>query len=74
MDLIKVLKDISFQINPCEKIGVAGRTGAGKSSLVAALMIIGETEGKIIIDNADIQYLNLQSTRQRISVISHAVS
>jgi ABC-type multidrug transport system fused ATPase/permease subunit len=68
----KVLKDLSFQINPCEKIGVAGRTGAGKSSLVAALMRIGETEGNIIIDNADIQHLNLQSTRQRISVISQS--
>jgi ABC-type multidrug transport system fused ATPase/permease subunit len=59
----KVLKDLSFQINPCEKIGVAGRTGA---------MRIGETEGNIIIDNADIQHLNLQSTRQRISVISQS--
>ncbi|CAB4010093.1 multidrug resistance-associated 4-like [Paramuricea clavata] len=68
----KVLKDLSFQINPGEKIGVAGRTGAGKSSLVAALMRIGEIEGNIIIDNADIQYLNLQSTRQRISVISQS--
>ncbi|CAB3981098.1 multidrug resistance-associated 9 isoform X1, partial [Paramuricea clavata] len=68
----KALKDISFQINPSEKIGVAGRTGAGKSSLVAALMRIGETEGDIIVDNANIAYLNLQSTRQRISVISQS--
>jgi ABC-type multidrug transport system fused ATPase/permease subunit len=35
-------------------------------------MRIGETEGNIIIDNADIQHLNLQSTRQRISVISQS--
>ena len=68
----KALKDISFQINPCEKIGVAGRTGAGKSSLVAALMRIGETEGDIIVDNSNIECLNLQSTRQRISVISQS--
>jgi ABC-type multidrug transport system fused ATPase/permease subunit len=68
----KALKDISFQINPSEKIGVAGRTGAGKSSLVAALMRIGETEGDIIVDNVNIEYLNLQSTRQRISVISQS--
>ena len=68
----KALKDISFQINPSEKIGIAGRTGAGKSSLVAALMRIGETEGDIIVDNMNIEYLNLQSTRQRISVISQS--
>jgi ABC-type multidrug transport system fused ATPase/permease subunit len=68
----KVLKDISFQINASEKIGIAGRTGAGKSSLVATLMRIGETEGDIIVDNANIAYLNLQSTRQRISVISQS--
>ena len=65
-----VLKDLSFQINPSEKIGIAGRTGAGKSSLVATLVRIGDTDGNIIIDNTDIQYLNLQTTRQRISVIS----
>jgi ABC-type multidrug transport system fused ATPase/permease subunit len=67
-----VLKDLSFQINPSEKIGIAGRTGAGKSSLVATLVRIGDTDGNIIIDNTDIQYLNLQTTRQRISVISQS--
>ena len=68
----KVLKDLSFHINPCEKIGIVGRTGAGKSSLVAAMMRIAETEGSITIDNLSIQDLNLISTRQRISVISQS--
>ncbi|XP_028400456.1 multidrug resistance-associated protein 4-like [Dendronephthya gigantea] len=67
-----VLKALSFQINGSEKIGVVGRTGAGKSSIVAALMRIGEIEGSIFIDNADIAYFNLQSTRTRISVVSQS--
>ena len=45
----KVLKNISFKVNPGEKIGIVGRTGAGKSSLVAALMRLALTEGDIII-------------------------
>lgn len=67
-----VLKDLSFEINPSEKIGIVGRTGAGKSSLVAALMRIGETEGNIIIDSLRIEDLNVLSTRGRISVISQS--
>ncbi|CAB3995977.1 multidrug resistance-associated 4-like [Paramuricea clavata] len=68
----KVLKDLSFEINPAEKIGIVGRTGAGKSSLVAALMRIGDIEGNIIIDSVGIEDLNILSTRQRISVISQS--
>lgn len=68
----KVLKNLSFEINKYEKIGIVGRTGAGKSSLVAALMRIAETEGSIIIDNLCIEDLNLVSTRQRVSVISQS--
>jgi ABC-type multidrug transport system fused ATPase/permease subunit len=67
-----VLKDLSFEINPAEKVGIVGRTGAGKSSLVAALMRIGETDGNIIINSLSIEDLNILSTRQRISVISQS--
>ncbi|XP_028403057.1 multidrug resistance-associated protein 4-like isoform X3 [Dendronephthya gigantea] len=68
----KALKDLSFEIKGSEKIGIVGRTGAGKSSLVAALMRIAETEGSIIVDNLDIAHFNPRSTRQRISVISQS--
>ena len=68
----KVLKNLTFEINPSEKIGVVGRTGAGKSSLVAALMRIGLTEGDILIDSLSIEEVNVISTRQRISVISQS--
>ena len=46
-DVPKVLKNISFSVAPKEKVGVAGRTGAGKSSLVAALFRMPEPEGKV---------------------------
>ena len=55
-----------------EKIGIAGRTGAGKSSLVAALMRLAETDGEIIVDDIDIMKLNVMCTRRNISTISQS--
>ena len=66
----EVLKNITFQVNPREKIGVAGRTGAGKSSLVSALFRMPDPKGEILIDGEAIGELNVQSTRQVISVIT----
>ena len=66
----EVLKKLSFTIEPEEKLGIAGRTGAGKSSLVAALMRMPEPAGRILIDGLDVQQLNLPSYRSRVSVIS----
>ena len=43
------LNNISFIVAPKKKVGVAGRTGAGKSSLVAALFRMPEPEGKVRI-------------------------
>lgn len=66
----QVLKNISININPKEKIGVAGRTGAGKSSLVSALFRMPEPAGNIYIDELALSSLNAQSTRPVISVIT----
>ncbi|EDO48176.1 predicted protein [Nematostella vectensis] len=65
----QVLKDVTFSIEPQQKIGIAGRTGAGKSSIVASLMRMPEATPGIQIDGVDICGLNLQSTRQAVSVI-----
>lgn len=65
-----ILKNLSFEVNASEKIGIAGRTGAGKSSLVAALMRMAETDGDIIVDNINIMKLNVFSSRRNISIIS----
>ena len=64
------LKNITFKINAAEKIGIAGRTGAGKSSLIAALMRLTETRGEILIDGLNINDFNTTSTRKCVSVIS----
>ena len=66
------LKNITFEVNASEKIGIAGRTGAGKSSLIAALMRLAETRGEILIDGLNINDFNTPSTRKCLSVISQA--
>ncbi|CAL8092157.1 unnamed protein product [Calicophoron daubneyi] len=64
------LKDIQLQIDPGMKVGIVGRTGAGKSSLISAIFRLVEFEiGEIIIDGIDIARLNLQQLRRRISII-----
>lgn len=56
-----VLKGIDIQIEKAEKIGIVGRTGAGKSSLTLCLFrIIEAARGKILIDGVDISQLGLQ--------------
>ena len=67
-----VLKKISLSIKGGAKIGVAGRTGAGKSSLVAALMRMPDADGEIMVDNVRIKEINLQDARQSISVLGQS--
>lgn len=65
-----VLKDISITINPREKIGICGRTGAGKSSLLLALFrIIEPCSGKILIDGVDITKIGLHDLRSSIAIV-----
>ncbi|ELT92552.1 hypothetical protein CAPTEDRAFT_186917 [Capitella teleta] len=66
-----VLRNISCEIHPGEKIGIVGRTGSGKSSLVLSLLrIIEPTSGNILIDRIDIKSLRLHQLRSRITIIS----
>lgn len=64
------LKNLSFKINSSEKVVIAGRTGAGKSSVVSALMRLAKTRGEILIDGLNIKDFDMVSTRKSISVIS----
>ncbi|XP_074269631.1 ABC transporter C family member 12-like isoform X2 [Silene latifolia] len=70
IELPPVLHGISFKVHPSEKIGIVGRTGAGKSSMINALFRIVELEkGRILIDHCDISKLGLTDLRRSISII-----
>lgn len=65
-----VLKKLTMDIKASEKIGICGRTGAGKSSIMTALYRLSEmSEGKIEIDGVDISTLGLKSLRSKLSII-----
>ncbi|KAL4151109.1 hypothetical protein PRNP1_010495 [Phytophthora ramorum] len=65
-----VLKGLSFNIHNNEKIGIVGRTGAGKSSLTMALFRINElVSGRILIDGVDIATMPLRTLRSSLSII-----
>ncbi|XP_053212744.1 ATP-binding cassette sub-family C member 4-like [Panonychus citri] len=63
-----VLKNLTFDIKGGEKIGIVGRTGAGKSSLISVLFRLSEFQGNVLIDNIDIQQLGLHDLRKKISI------
>lgn len=69
-ELPPVLHGLSFKISPNEKIGIVGRTGAGKSSMINALFRIVELEcGRILIDECDIGKFGLTDLRKVLSII-----
>jgi len=64
------LRHISLTIKAGEKVGIVGRTGAGKSSLIQILFRMGSLiEGQIKIDNIDISTVGLDDVRRGISII-----
>ena len=66
----QALRSLTLSINDREKVGIVGRTGAGKSSLLAALFRMSHTRtGRILIDGRDIAAVPLKELRSAISVI-----
>uniref|UniRef100_A0A1Q3F1A4 Putative abc transporter c family member 3 n=2 Tax=Culex tarsalis TaxID=7177 RepID=A0A1Q3F1A4_CULTA len=68
-DTDRVLKGLEFEIQPREKVGIVGRTGAGKSSLINALFRLSYNEGSIVIDTRDIHEMGLHDLRGKLSII-----
>lgn len=64
-----ILRNVSFTITPEEKIGIVGRTGAGKSSLINALFRLAYVEGEILIDGVSTGAIGLHDFRSKISII-----
>uniref|UniRef100_A0A8C4VSD5 Multidrug resistance-associated protein 4 n=1 Tax=Gopherus evgoodei TaxID=1825980 RepID=A0A8C4VSD5_9SAUR len=64
-----VLRHLSVLIKSKEKVGIVGRTGAGKSSLIAALFRLAEPKGRIWIDKYLTSELGLHDLRKKISII-----
>ena len=65
-----ILKDINYCFNGGEKIGILGRTGSGKSSILLSIARIIEPESGIItIDGINIQKINLDFLREHLSIV-----
>lgn len=64
-----VLKDLSLTIKPAEKIGIVGRTGAGKTSFFLSIFRMYEPSGEILIDGINIKDLKLNDLRSKLTII-----
>ena len=69
-DLPCIINNISLTIEAGEKVGVVGRTGAGKSTLISAILrLVDIKQGSILIDGVNIESVGLHDLRPKISVI-----
>ncbi|XP_014671602.1 PREDICTED: ATP-binding cassette sub-family C member 8-like [Priapulus caudatus] len=65
-----VVKNINLYILPGQKVGVCGRTGSGKSSLLLMLLRLADVcEGHVLVDGVDIRTVPLADLRSRVSII-----
>jgi ATP-binding cassette, subfamily C (CFTR/MRP), member 1 len=69
-----VLRNIQAEIKPTERIGIVGRTGAGKSSLTLAMFrMVEPASGTIYIDGIDITKMGLHDLRSGLTIIPQAI-
>ena len=65
-----VLKHVSFEVKPGERVGIVGATGAGKSTLINLLLRFYDvTGGRILVDGADVRSMDLQKLRAKFSLV-----
>ncbi|KAK6459277.1 P-loop containing nucleoside triphosphate hydrolase protein [Scheffersomyces xylosifermentans] len=69
-ELPRVIKNVTFEVEPNHKVGIVGRTGAGKSTIITAFFRFLDAEtGSIHIDGIDINSIGLRNLRQAITII-----
>mmetsp|Transcript_7000 Transcript_7000/g.8876 ORF Transcript_7000/g.8876 Transcript_7000/m.8876 type:complete len:1644 (+) Transcript_7000:14-4945(+) len=69
-ELPRVIKNVTFDVEPNNKVGIVGRTGAGKSTIITAFFRFLDPEtGSIFIDGVDITKIGLRNLRQAITII-----
>lgn len=67
---VSVLSDVSFDVPPGSKVGIVGRTGAGKTTLVNLLSrLYDPTEGRVLLDGIDIREYRLANLRRQFAVV-----
>jgi ATP-binding cassette subfamily B protein len=71
---IKALENVSFKLEPGQKMAIIGKTGAGKTTIVDLLVrMYDATTGEILIDNKNVQSMSLSSLRQNIGYVPQDV-
>ena len=71
----RVIDDLSLRIRPGEKVGLVGRSGAGKSTVVNLLLRLYDTEqGRILIDGHDIAHATQDSLRAQVGMVTQDTS
>ena len=70
VDLDYVLRNISFKLQSGKKLGILGRTGAGKSTLISSMYrYFSNFEGEIVIDGVSIKNVDIQQLRSALTII-----
>ena len=65
-----VLRDVSFEVRPGERVGIVGATGAGKSTLINLLLRFYDvTRGRILVDGVDVREMDLHALRALFSLV-----
>jgi ATP-binding cassette subfamily B protein len=65
-----VLRNVSFEVRPGERVGIVGATGAGKSTLISLLLRFYDvTSGRILVDGVDIRQMNLAELRKMFGLV-----
>ena len=65
-----MLRDVSFEVKPGERVGIVGATGAGKSTIINLLLRFYDvTSGRILVDGVDVRSMDLQALRAKFSLV-----